>query len=615
MYATVIFIPALIYLQLVTGQGGFPVAWFMLLLWVKFSDLFGKRLTKQEAYLVYMLAGIEFLPLSLVYRAWFRNAPIVAKFGLTDELPSWWVPPMGSSTFETRTLFHPDWLIPIFLMLTGLCINTILAMSLGFIARELYMEVEDLPFPMEQVNAVAIVSLTSGEREAPGILSIFGILGFLWGFLVYAAPFIIQAYTGSQFQLVPIPWIDMTLMVERSFPGACFGFATDIIPYTTGLVIPFSVAVSQMIGSFLIYFFGNWMTVAYRLSPDTDPALAGYQSWWIPGMNIQLAAQRSIMYFWATITIGLALAAGIAPLLHHPRYLTRVISHLANPFATAEKRRSDPVPKFLIIVPLISSLISGSVIFAILVPDFLFANLWFIPFIVGMPFLTTLIAGRTRGEAGVTASIHVGELERMMFTFSGYQKADVWFAPNPMTQQGGGWLTSFKVAQLTRTSAMSMVKAYLLLLPFTVIVGFIYIELLWRMAPIPSARYPGAQIYWPIQATYTSLWIKGVQMGIFNLLWMFYSFIIGTGIYFALALTKIPLSYIGLAAGTGSLPPFAVAIFMGGVISKILAYKLGDKWRFTSRLVAAGLTMGEGIAITLSVAISLILNSMWMLPF
>ncbi len=615
MYATVIFIPARIFLELVVGGGSLPVAWFMLLLWVKFSQLFGKPLTKQEAYLVYMLAGIEFLPLTLVYRAWFKTAPIVTKFGLTDELPSWYFPPTGSVVYEARTLFHPDWIVPISLMLTWTVISTVLSISLGFVARELYVEVEDLPFPMEQVNSVAITSLTEGEAESSGILSIFGILGFSWGILVYAIPFLVQAWTGRQFQLIPIPWIDMTKLVEGNFPGAIFGLHTDIIFYATGLVIPFGVSASMAIGSLAVSFFGNWMTVAYNLGPDTDLAKPGYQSWYVPGMSLDLITTRSLMYFWFPIRIGLGLAVGIAPLLHHPRYLVNAISHLSNPFPPKGRRRSDVVSRPLIIVPLIVSLIAGTAVFAILVPDFLFSNIWFIPFVVLMPFLSTLIRGRTRGEAGVTVLLPVGSLQNMMFIFSGYQKADVWFAPSPMTNQGAGWLNSLKVAQLTGTSATSMIKAYLLLLPFTVVIGFTYVDLLWRTAPIPSTSYPGAQIYWPIDATRQTLWIRGIRSGMLNPMWILYSFIAGAGVYFAFALTGLPISYIGLAAGANMLPPLAMAIFVGGVVSKILSHRLGEKWRFMSRLVAAGLAMGESIAITISVAISLIMNSMWMLPF
>jgi len=614
LYATVIFIPAIIYLQLVTGQGEFPVAWFMLLLWVKLSELSGKHLTKQEAYLIYTLAGIEFLPLTLVYRAWFRNAPIVQKFGLTNELPLWYYPPSQSSLYEIRTLFHSDWLIPVSLMLTWLIIHTILSISLGFQVRELYMEVENLPFPMEQVNAVAIVSLTSGERRPARVLSIFAIFGFSWGVLLYAFPFVIQSWTGQTFQVLPIPWIDMTVGIERFFPGACFGIATDLIPYTAGLVVPFYIIVAQFLGSLAIYFFGNWMTVAYKLGPDTDLAQAGYQSWWIPGMKTSLVAQRSIMYFWAPVTIGLSLAAGVAPLLHRPRTLFRAITRLASPFTDMETRSSEPVPRLIILLPLILSLVGGVAIFAVLVPDFLLSNLWFIPFMISMPFLSTLISGRMRGEAGVSASLHVGELQNILFILSGYPKADIWFAPNPMTQQGGGWLTRFKVAQLAETTSTSVVKAYLLLLPFTVIVGFLYVEVLWRAAPIPSAAYPGAEIYWPISATYTCLWVKGQQVGLFNVSWIFYSLAAGIGLYSGLALAKLPSCYIGFAAGTGQLPPYATAIFIGGIIGKIAAHRLGDEWRRSSRLVAAGLTMGESIAITISVAISLIINSIWVLP-
>jgi len=609
LYATVIFIPALIYLELVTGRSGFPVAWFMLLLWVELSALYGRPLTKQEAFLVYMLAGIEFLPLELTYRAWFRNAPIVTKFGLTEELPNWWVPPVGSPIFEQRTLFHPDWLIPIFLMVMWTFLSSIGNIALGFVARELYMEVEELPFPIEEVDAVAVVSLTGEERRPIRILSVFAIAGFLWGSLVYAMPFVLQAWTGQMVQLVPIPWIDMNQQVEGVFPGASFGLATDIIPYTTGLVIPFSVATSMMIGSLAIYFFGNWITVSQGIGPR----------WWLPGMKIDLAAQQSILYFWAPITIGLTLAAGVGPLLRRPRSLIRAFSSLANPFARRGKRRSDPVPGKAVILTLILSLGGGTAVFMILAPDFVFANLWILPFMVGMPFVTTIIGGRIRGETGVKVKakeLQVEELQKIMYLMSGYPKVDVWFAPNPMTKQGAGWLSTLKVAQLTETKASSAVKAYLLLLPFTVVIGLLYVQLLWRMAPIPSGRYPGAQIFWPIRATYDSLWIRGQQAGMFNVQWIFSSLAVGTGVYFALDFAHgfLPLSYIGIAAGVGQLPPIPMAIFIGGITSKVLARKFGERWRSLSRLVAAGLAMGESIAITVSVALSLIVNSIWILP-
>ena len=614
IYATVIFIPALIYLQLVAGQS-FGVSWFMLILWVEISRLYGARLTRQEAFLIYMLAGIEFLPTGLLYRQWFRIAPIVQRFGIADLLPTWWVPPAGSPVYTLRTFFHQDWLIPISIVISWAVLSDIICVTLGLFARELYVEVEDLPFPMEEVSAVAITSMTSEERRPIQILSFSAVFGFIWGFIVYALPFIMQAYTGTLVWFIPVPWIDVTRYIEIVLPGAALGLSTSLGSYATGLVVPFNAAIGILIGSLAIYTIGNWLIVSYNLAPDVDPITPGYQSWWIPGMDISLIAQRSIMYFWFPITIGLAFAAGIGPIIHRPRLFTSAIRRIFTMKYTGVRRRTDPIPANLVISIAIISLVCGVALFAVLAPSYLLIYPWISSLMIFFPIFATLVGGRIRGETGISPSFHIGELRNMIFLATN-APIEVWFAPNPMHLQGTGWLRTFKVAQLTETSVKSLIKAYFVLLPFTILMAFIYLELFWRMGPIPSARYPAAQLLWPIDATYTVMWIRGVQMGLFNPMWIVYSLIIGTLLYLAIHIPNLSLlSYAGIAAGIGTLPPYAVAYFIGGVISKIAEARLGeDRWRFYSRLIAGGLTMGESIAITISVSISLIINSIWILP-
>jgi hypothetical protein len=281
---------------------------------------------------------------------------------------------------------------------------------------------------------------------------------------------------------------------------------------------------------------------------------------------------------------------------------------------TRERRRTDPISGRLVLLILILSLLCGVAIFVILVPSYALTHPWLVFMMVFMPVFTTIIGGRIRGETSLAPSLYIGDLTNMIYLATG-ASTDVWFAPNPMAAQGAGWLATFKVAQLTETSVTSLLKAYFILLPFTIVMAFIYLELFWRMGPIPSARYPSAELTWPISATYQCLWIKGLQMGLFNPLWILYSLIVGTGFYLAINVLGLPLSYAGIAAGIGVLPPYSFAYLIGGILSKFLEKRLGrERWDFYSRLVAGGLTMGETIAITISVSIALIINSMWILP-
>jgi hypothetical protein len=225
-----------------------------------------------------------------------------------------------------------------------------------------------------------------------------------------------------------------------------------------------------------------------------------------------------------------------------------------------------------------------------------------------------LIGGRMRGETGIV-SVPTGQLQSLLLYASGYQGVDAWFVPNP-SGLTGGTLPWFKVAELTGTSVRSLLKAYFLLLPIAMLTGFAYIQMFWSIAPIPSARYPGAEIFWPVRLTYSLIWIRGQQTGLFQPLLVFEAFVIGTALYFAFDILRLPLSFTSLAVGAGTTPPFALTYLFGGVVAQIISRRTGKGWWDENKLlISAGLMMGESIAITISVAITIILNSIWSMPF
>jgi len=199
---------------------------------------------------------------------------------------------------------------------------------------------------------------------------------------------------------------------------------------------------------------------------------------------------------------------------------------------------------------------------------------------------------------------------------TGYAKADIWFVPWPWLTGIGPQLSNLKVCQLTDTSAKSLIKTYWIFLPVSMFFGLIFAELFWSVAPIPSARYPGASMIWPINATYESLWMRGRELGLFRLDWLLIALAVGTVMALALDLARSPISFIAVAAGTVVYPPFAVTYAIGFII-RALFWKLVGKDYFESKrqLVAAGIMLGEVIAVTTGVAIALVITSIWTLPF
>lgn len=101
-----------------------------------------------------------FVPLDMVYRVYFRNSPIVKGFGFSEQIPTWWVPPPETGVQIMRTFFHPSWFTPFALYIAFFILSYILGLALGLLLRELYITVEKLPFPLQQVHAQQIITQT-----------------------------------------------------------------------------------------------------------------------------------------------------------------------------------------------------------------------------------------------------------------------------------------------------------------------------------------------------------------------------------------------------------------------------------------------------------------------
>ena len=603
LYTVIVFIPAAGYLDLMLGGAmALPVSWFVLILWVELGRVFGRPVSKQEATMVYLMSATSvFIQNLLIYRVYFRDSPIVSFFGIADEIPWWFVPPAETGIGTIRTLLHPAWITPIALHIIDMVFWAMAFWAMALLGRKLFMEVEDLPFPIEQMNARAILTLTETRKEEDlHILYAAGTIGFIYGFVVYVYPFVMQSWTGMSLAIIPIPWFDLTPNLSSIIPGAILGVATDLLPVSFGLILPSNVIFGILIGSFAVWFFGNWISVSYGiyLTP-----------WWTPGMAMSLAIQRSTMYFWASIIIGIGLGAGLGPILRNLPVLLR---------RSAGKGKSRLEETFRmrtwVLLPMLASYAVSIALYLILVPEF--PILYTIPFLIGFPLLMVLTEGRMLGSTGVTYSAQVQNVYRLFIMSTGYARADIWFVPWPWLTGIGPQLSNLKVCQLTDTSAKSLIKTYWIFLPVSMFFGLIFAELFWNVAPIPSARYPGASMIWPINATYESLWMKGRELGLFRLDWLLIALAVGTVMALALDLVRSPISFIAVAAGTVVYPPFAVTYAIGFII-RALFWKLVGKDYFESKkqLVAAGIMLGEVIAVATGVAIALVITSIWTLPF
>jgi len=608
LYALLIFSPAIIYLSLVTVgvRIGAAVPFCTIIFLAEIVRLTGGRLSRQEATIIYLVASMASATpmfINLIYAEYFVHSPSAAQFNITDKIPAWYAPPISSPVWRLRTFLHPDWIAPIGIRLAATIFGLIAGLSLGFIAREMFIEEWRLPFPIQQVVVQTILNVCERERRSLDIFATSAIGGFIYGLILYAIPFISKA-AGYPLTFIPIPWIDFWYYVQMFFPGASFGIATDLMPIAMGLVLSPNICLGIFIGSFSLYFIANWLLVHLGLTM--------WATRYTPGMNIARIWRESTLTVWACPIIGMGIAAGLVPLFLRPRLLARLFKRIISPSSIEVKERisGPPAPSKLVLTGFILSSAGALLLVWYLVPQAPMHIL--IPFFFLWSFFDTVVSTMMIGMTGM--GFEAPYIKEILIYSSGYTGYDIWFAPFPLTE-GTGWVTQFKVCQLSGTTIGSYLKVWLITWVIAMLLSFIFVSSFWSVAPIPSSVYPGVEVAWPVSATYQALWVSRPP-GFFHPDWILYSAIIKGLLCVIFHFAKIPLPMISVAVGAGTAIPVAVTIIIGLIIRFILTKIKGEEWYRQSNLsIAAGLISGEGVAAVLGAAIATIVKSTWVRPY
>lgn len=608
VYAAVVLMPAFLWLYFTTGALTSWAAMYTTVL--LFSELArrGRALTKQETFVLMYGSGVAvgeaFLIVMYLFSAYFISSPIAAQFGLTAAIPRWVVPLPNSPAIMQRTFFHSDWVIPITLGIIGSLLGKGVGISLGFLTRHLYVEVEKLPFPMQQVEAQICITMANKESNKIRILTLCAIAAMAYSVILYAIPTISYAVRGVSLTTIPYPWLDLTHWVGSLLPGASFGIATDITVFAIALILPFNVVVSMFIGSFSFYFVGN--AVLYHMGH--------FNEWWVPRMDLGTIWGKSILSFWASPLIGFILPAALLILVRHPKNLAKTFTDMLK-MPKASRERGDISLKIILTVFLLSTLGSVAIVW-ILIPGFRTWVWVLILLSVGWTFIYTLASARAIGVTGMgfltpySTSLYAKEA---VYIASGYPKADIWFAPLLVSSDGAYWCATFKVAQLTDTRPMDYVKAYIPAFILAWVMGLLYVSAFWSIAPIPSELFPCWG--WPVNASIQSLFITR-NVSIFKPGLLIGAAVLSIVIFGVIEIAHLPLSMIGLALGPTVAIPIPVSYLIGAIAAKFIERRMGKEWFQTNRsVIVAGLFTGVGFTIAISAAIALIARSMWASPY
>jgi len=135
------------------------------------------------------------------------------------------------------------------------------------------------------------------------------------------------------------------------------------------------------------------------------------------------------------------------------------------------------------------------------------------------PFFIALINARALGEVGYSiVNVLVREIT-FIATLSANKipvysdiGVGVWLLPLLIGSQGypdsSTWVSYFYTARYVGLEIKEVIKAVVIIaIPLSLIISFLYTNIIWAFSPIPSLTYPWVSIYWPINVIQSCLWI------------------------------------------------------------------------------------------------------------
>ena len=632
-FAVFVIQPIIIYYSLITNIALPMQAWIVILLWTELARALGAPLSRQEVFILisfqtmataYALAFVT--PIKNMY---YSTSPESQAFGIIRYVPSWWAPPASEAVqiLSRKWIFlQPSISVPISIMLVSIAFSVAMDIALGYFSYNVYARVQKLEFPMAKAVVQTIITLAEREKRSFRVLMLSFLLGAFYNSFTTFFPFLLGPYlsTGGAadpsmyFVTSPIASsFDLTTFLANFIPGAGLAFTMNMVPYIMGFILPLWVGIAQFIGAFAFYFIGTHMITRMNLWPVES----AYSSSW----PIFTLVQRSQLYFYISVTIGLTLAATFIPLALRPRVLTQAFKGFLSKGTSNTNVDRSPLRLSMLLFFLASAGLTATVHF--LAPAFPIYIL--ILFIMGGSFFTSLLSV---GVAGISFSgFNIPYQRELIIYTSGYQGRDVWFAGGPyapmaMSTNSASIAQNLMQADICRVSHNEYFKAYIIVVALGMFSSFLFVSLFWNIAPIPSGAYPATISLWPIDAmdwARTQQWVWTGYLFRFDLI--MWSFIIGSIITFAANfILKNPLVLLALVSSTNmyNLPwwgdPISVgmAMMIGSIVAnKVLSPRFGKAFDALKGNFFMGVTLGWGFMEVLKSILILIGRSMWILPF
>ena len=620
-----IMMPGAIYMGLIAGTSlGAAAEWVTIILFSELARRSFSALTRQEIYLIYyiagglagviggtMLAGGPFG--QLVWNQYLAQSPAAAGFGIAEHIPAWVAPPVGSDALIGRSFLHRAWIPPVVVLVASQVLSRIEWFALGYILFRVTSDVERLPFPLAPVAAQGATALAEGDEGRDSwrwrVFSVGMGIGLLFGAVYVGLPALTGLIASDPIVLLPIPWIDLTRTTQGILPAAPLGIGTDLGLVLLGMVLPFWIVVGTFAAA-MVHALGS--PILYHL---------GALPHWRPGMDAILTNFANDIDVWMSVYIGAGAAVGAIGLLH------AVLSVRASrrqgdrrPLRDTPAGRGD-FPLWIAVVGYALSTLAMVGLCVLLLEDDEFPLIFLLLFGFVLTPVISYVNARMAGLTGQLVSFPL--LREGAFILSGYRGIDIWFAPIPYSDHGRR-AQLFREVELTGTRFSSILKAELLLLPLSLVCGFVFWSLVWQMEPIPSPTFQYAQTYWHLIALRQCLWYSATLGGetLFDEAikgwWIAGSFVLAGGTFGIMSWLGWPISLVyGFVRGLSGLPHLLIPEMAGALLARYwLEPRFGaQQWRQYAPVLLAGYACGMGLVGMSAVAIALISKSVTQLHY
>ena len=521
LFVAFIMVPGNMYLSLMIGGSlGAAAEWVTIILFAEITKRSFTTLKRQEVYLLFYVAASLISAETgafegLLYNQYLVQSPAAKQFGITKLIPTWVAPPPDSEAIIERTFIHSDWLMPIVLLIAGMLISRVSWFTMSYALFRLNSDYERLPFPFAPVNAqgaTALAETTEGtETWRWRVFSAGAMIGLVFGAIYVALPAISGALLTEPIQLIPIPFVDFTQVTGNFIPATPLGFTAHLGPIFAGLVVPFWGVIGTFIGV-CVAAVANPILYTYTPPWREEP----YLLLWRQGMGTIDTFFVNNVDFWMSFGIGTTIAIALIGVYQVVQGVRR--SRMASEeggerrsFEVTKGRGDFPIWIALALYGVATTALIG--IAAWLLPGFS-QFIWFFLFFgfVFTPF-QSFVNARLVGLVGQTVEIPF--VREATIILSGYRGVDIWFIPFPIGNYGAQ-TQKFREIELTGTKFTSIMRAEIFMVPIILFTSFLYGSYIWKLAPIPSASYPYAQLIWRLRAYQQCLFITGTMKSELN---------------------------------------------------------------------------------------------------